>query len=88
MKFIISNLSLAMFDSKNFNLSVREINEKEFRALSCGAYSHIGHLDIAEMCELEYNREPVHVRIGDQLFLVQLYRGVLKFYEINVKKEN
>lgn len=85
VKFIISNLSLSMFQDKNFNLKVREINEKEFHALSYGAYSHIGHTDIAEITGFEYNKDPVHARINDVLYLAQIYRQSMKYYEIKVE---
>ena len=75
-----------MFDNKQFSLDVREINEKEFKALSYGAYSHVGHTDVAEMTGLEFNKSPVHARIGDMILLTQIYREELKFYQIDVKK--
>lgn len=74
-----------MFQDKKFNLNVREINEKEFKSLSCGAYSHIGHVDIAELTGFEYNKDPVHARINDVLLLAQLYRQSMKYYEIKVE---
>lgn len=88
MKFIISSLSLTMFQEKNYDLRIHELTEDEFQALAIDGYSHIGHSDIADVTGFAYNKDPVHARINDILLLVQLYRGTLRFYCIQVVESN
>jgi hypothetical protein len=84
MKFIISSISPGMFQAKNWDLKFHELTEEEFQALAMDGFSHIGHQDIAEVTGFAYNKDPVHARIGDVLLLAQKYRGVLRFYCIQV----
>ena len=84
MKFIISSLSPGMFQEKNFDLKFHELSEDEFQALALDGFSHIGHEDIADLTGFAYNKDPVHARVGDVLLLAQKYRGVLRFYCIQV----
>jgi len=84
MKFIISSLSPGMFQEPNFNLKFHELTEDEFQALALDGFSHIGHEDISQLIGFAYNKDPVHARIGDVLLLAQKYRGVLRFYCIQV----
>ena len=84
MKFIISSLSPGMFQERNFDLKFHELSEDEFQALSLDGFSHIGHEDIADLTGFAYNKDPVHARVGDVLLLAQKYRGVLRFYCIQV----
>ncbi len=84
MKFIISSLSPGMFQAKNWDLKFHELTEEEFQALAIDGFSYIGHEDIAELTGFAYNKDPVHARIGDVLLLAQKYRGVLRFYCIQI----
>ena len=84
MKFIISRYSPKMIMAKDFDLKWHSLTEDEFQALSLDGFSHIGHQDIAEIIGFAYNKDPVHARVGDVLLLAQKYRGVLRFYCIQV----
>ena len=73
-----------MFQERNFDLKFHELSEDEFQCLALDGFSHIGHQDIAEIIGFAYNKDPVHARVGDVLLLAQKYRGVLRFYCIQV----
>ena len=84
MKFIASNLSINMFPKGNFQLMFDELNKEECYAMSYDAYSCIGHKDIAELTNYNYNKEAVKLRIGDILFLVTVKNNKLNYYCIRV----
>ena len=84
MKFIASNLSINMFPKRNFQLVFDRLDKEEFYAMSYDAYSCIGHKDIAELTNYNYNKEAVKLRIGDILFLVTRNNNNLTYYCIRV----
>lgn len=84
MKFIVSSLSPNMFPKVDFDLKWHHLSEDEFQALAYDGYSCVGAEDIAEAIGFAYNKEVVKSRIGDVLLLVQLSKGVLRFYCIQV----
>jgi len=88
MKFIISSLSPAMFQDKDFDLKFHTLTEDEFQALALDGFSHIGHEDISKLTGFAYNKDPVHARIGDVLLLAQMYRGALRFHCIQVMESD
>jgi hypothetical protein len=84
MKFIISSLSPNIFIDKEYALIVHELDDEEFQQLAYDGISHIGHEDIAKIVNFAYNKTPVQVRIGDILLMAQKYRGVMKYYCMQV----
>ena len=84
MKFIISRYSPKMIMAKDFDLKWHSLTEDEFQALAYDAISHIGQEDIAELTNFAYNKQPLQLRVGDILLIAQKYRGVLRFYCIQV----
>lgn len=84
MKFIISGISMNLFQDKDFDLKIHELSEDEFQAIAYDAFSYIGQQDVADATGFAYNRESFKARVGDILLLAQIYHKTLRFYCIQV----
>ena len=69
MKFIGNAFSPAMFLDKDITVSIKDITDKQYRKAGQHAKSVIGHPELAEYFDLPLNRETVHLKRGDQLYI-------------------
>ena len=72
VKYVCNALSGKMLSQlSRFNLDGIEITEDFFRRMTQDAVSFIGHHDLAEKFDVEYNRENLYLKDGDVLYVAQ-----------------
>lgn len=77
MKYISNAFSIQMLRNPHSLITVHELAYDEFKALSYGAYSCVGHLDLAQLINVKYNRESIKLNPGDVLYVAQTWGGRL-----------
>lgn len=71
MKYIGNAFSPAMFkeEDRDMMVNIKTITKHQYLKVRDHAKSVIGHPELAEYFELPLNRETVHLRKGDQLYV-------------------
>ena len=86
MEFIASGESLNMIADPAITWDIDRLDEEDFRCLSRGAESYVGHEDIASLLNVPINRKPVILRAGDTLYVANMFKGNLTFFVIRVRE--
>ena len=100
MRYIGNAFSLQMLENPECKLIIHELELEEFDAIKTGAYSCVGHKDLANILGVEYNRETISLKRGDCLLVAQLWGGrlpegatslpedmVLRFFIVQITSE-
>jgi len=76
-KYIGNAFSPQMLRNPNCLVAVHEITRKEFELWTHNAISVVGNQTLANVLNIEYNRENIVLNYGDTLFVAQVHGGKL-----------
>lgn len=77
MIFLANSFSLQMLTSFPSDYRCMEINKEKFDYYKQHAVSFVGHKDLANLLNVDYNRESLKLREGDVLLVAQIIGGRL-----------
>ncbi len=77
MIFLANSFSLQMLTSFPSDFRCDEISKEKFDYYKEHAVSYVGHNDLANLLNVDYNRESLKLRGGDFLLVAQLMGGRL-----------
>lgn len=77
-KTLVTNAySGSMVRSEEYSTKVQKISEDEFMDNAKKALSHVGNRGIANRYGLRFNRSPIRLTPGDEVYVVYIHGGVL-----------
>lgn len=77
MIFLASSFSLQMITHFPYDSHTEEITKEKFDYYKKHAISYVGNEDLANLLDVNYNRESLKLREGDVLLVAQLMGGKL-----------
>ena len=66
-----------MINRKEYQTKAEKITEEEFSKKAQNAYSHVGNKGIATRYGLRFNRRPIELIPGDNIYVVYIHGGRL-----------
>jgi len=75
--FVLNAFSLQMLSELTSTIEIEEIEESAFKEIAPTMISAIGHLDTAEILNLEFNRSSISLQKGEIALVAQLQGGRL-----------
>lgn len=66
-----------MIKSRRYTTHTVDITEEEFEKNAKKALSHVGNKGIAKRYGLKYNRKPINLMPGDDVYVVHIHGGKL-----------